>query len=66
MYTVAIDTGGTFTDIICLEKSGKVISFKSLTTLDYVTGVIDVLKKTAEYYSMDILNFLKNIELGLF
>jgi len=63
MYTVAIDTGGTFTDIICLEKSGKVISFKSLTTLDYVTGVIDVLKKTAEYYSMDILNFLKNIDL---
>lgn len=63
MYKVAVDTGGTFTDAICLENSEKVISFKSLTTLDYVTGVIDVLKKTADYYGMDILNFLKNVDL---
>ncbi|MDY6861804.1 MAG: hydantoinase/oxoprolinase family protein, partial [Thermodesulfobacteriota bacterium] len=63
MYKVAIDTGGTFTDVVCLEKSEKVKSFKSLTTEDYVTGVIDVLKKTAKYYGMDILNFLKNVDL---
>lgn len=45
---VAIDIGGTFTDLVGLDSSGKVIYTKSLTTYDNLAnGVLDCLRKAS-------------------
>ena len=43
MYTVAVDIGGTFTDVIVLESAtGRAFAGKSLTTpTDLQQGVLD-------------------------
>ncbi|MCS6785388.1 MAG: hypothetical protein NZ581_09400, partial [Candidatus Caldarchaeum sp.] len=48
MFRVAIDVGGTFTDLCALnEENGEIILGKGLTTVhDYGEGVISVLKSS--------------------
>lgn len=50
----AVDTGGTFTDLVVEEESGLLRMFKSSTTPDDpVRGVLDVLQVAADTYGVD-------------
>jgi len=48
MFRVAVDVGGTFTDLCALnEETGELVLGKTLTTShDYSLGVINVLKSS--------------------
>ncbi|MEM2044535.1 MAG: hydantoinase/oxoprolinase N-terminal domain-containing protein, partial [Candidatus Caldarchaeum sp.] len=48
MYRVAVDVGGTFTDLCALnEENGEVVLGKGLTTShDYSEGVMSVLRSS--------------------
>ncbi len=49
----AVDTGGTFTDLVVEDDSGEVRMYNSSTTLsDPVAGVLDTLELTAADYSL--------------
>lgn len=50
MYTVSVDIGGTFTDVVVFDEvNGRTVVGKSLTTPgDLQKGVIDGLKQTAD------------------
>ncbi|MDP7385684.1 MAG: hydantoinase/oxoprolinase N-terminal domain-containing protein, partial [Nitrospinota bacterium] len=47
-YSVGIDIGGTFTDLVCLnEETGQVTNHKMPSTPPtFIEGVMEVLKKT--------------------
>ncbi len=50
----AIDTGGTFTDLIVKPRDGAARMFKAATTpADPITGVLDVLDVAAAGYGLD-------------
>ena len=59
-YRVGIDVGGTFTDITLLdENTGKVEVMKVTTTVeDQSRGVIEILKKMGEKYSLEGINYI--------
>ncbi|MCS7009731.1 MAG: hypothetical protein NZL93_07320, partial [Chthoniobacterales bacterium] len=48
MFRVAVDVGGTFTDLCALnESTGEIVLGKGLTTVhDYAEGVVNVLKSS--------------------
>ncbi|MGA8261788.1 MAG: hydantoinase/oxoprolinase family protein [Arenicellales bacterium] len=55
----AIDTGGTFTDLIVEDEGGNISLYKSLTTPDNPTeGVINVLKLAAEQNDHSLRKYL--------
>lgn len=55
----AIDTGGTFTDLLVKDASGACRMFKSSTTpADPISGVLDVLGVAASDYGMSREDFL--------
>ncbi|MCG8335756.1 MAG: hydantoinase/oxoprolinase family protein [Proteobacteria bacterium] len=61
-YHVCIDIGGTFTDCLVSENSGKVSIFKSPTTPgNFEKGFINVLKVAAEGYGISIGDFAGQI-----
>lgn len=63
MYKVCIDTGGTFTDCVVLDKSGKFHEFKSPTTpSDFSEGVINSLSEAAEVFQISLRQFLEQVE----
>jgi N-methylhydantoinase A len=60
---VAVDTGGTFTDLV-LDEDGVVRLFKSPTTPDDpVRGVLDVLSVAASSLGTDLRDLLGRVEL---
>lgn len=60
---VAVDTGGTFTDLV-LDEGGTLRVFKSPTTPhDPVRGVLDVLGVTAETLGIEVDELLARVEL---
>lgn len=60
---VAVDTGGTFTDLV-LDEDGALRLFKSPTTpRDPVRGVLDVLTVAAESLGTDLAELLGRVEL---
>ncbi|MEO8668373.1 MAG: hydantoinase/oxoprolinase family protein [Bauldia sp.] len=55
----AIDTGGTFTDLLVEGDDGRLRMFKASTTPnDPVSGVLDALGKAAESYHLPLRQFL--------
>jgi N-methylhydantoinase A len=65
MLKTAIDVGGTFTDCLVLDEQGQIHQFKSPTTPeDPALGLINVLRKTAAFFKMDLTEFMSNV--GLF
>ena len=60
MYTVAVDIGGTFTDVVVIEDdSGKTFAGKSLTTPDDLQrGVFDGLGDAAGQVGVDVRQLL--------
>ena len=55
MYTVAVDIGGTFTDVVVIEgSSGHTVAGKALTTpADLQKGVLDGLQDAAANLKLD-------------
>jgi N-methylhydantoinase A len=61
---IAVDTGGTFTDLVVAETSGELMMFKSATTPDDpVRGILDVLDKGAAGYGVAREDFLAQTDL---
>ena len=62
MYTIAVDIGGTFTDVVAIDDdSGSIYMGKALTTqLDLQQGVMDSLANVAEGIGTDISSLLGN------
>ena len=61
-FHVAIDVGGTFTDLVCVEGDSRITSFKSPTTpVDVVNGTFDVLELCARHYDMTLEQFLGGV-----
>jgi len=49
MYTIGVDVGGTFTDLICVDREGNITVSKAPTTPeDPSVGMMDVLERCAE------------------
>jgi N-methylhydantoinase A len=60
----AVDTGGTFTDLMVADEVGSLSMFKASTTpSDPVAGVIDSLKVAADANGQDLRSFLARGEI---
>lgn len=58
-FSVAVDIGGTFTDLLVFDETGKVTSFKSPTThADLTEGIFNVLDKCAKSFDLSIREVL--------
>ena len=52
---VCIDVGGTFTDCLVMDETGRLQKFKAPTTpSDPTKGLMDAMNKAARYYGVDI------------
>ena len=59
---VCIDVGGTFTDCLVMDETGLLQKFKASTTpRDPSIGLMDVMKKAARHYKVDVKEFLSQI-----
>ena len=59
MYTVAIDVGGTFTDLVVADEERTISLFKAPTVPESpVEGVLDALKLAANHYKKPLREFL--------
>jgi len=64
-YVVGVDTGGTFTDLICVDENGESIIIKTPSTPeDPSIAIITGLKEMAAQIGTDVSNFLGLQELG--
>ena len=62
-FQIAIDVGGTFTDLVCKDNEGKISTFKSPTTPDnLVDGVFNALNLVANSYRLSVNDFLPQCE----
>jgi N-methylhydantoinase A len=58
-YIIGVDTGGTFTDVVVLDNSGKVWTAKASTTPDdFSRGVMDAVKEAAVAVGVDMKDLL--------
>jgi len=63
-YVVGVDTGGTFTDLICVDREGESLVVKTPSTAhDPSIAIMDGLKRVAEEIGMDgdVGRFLGNV-----
>ncbi|MBN2284462.1 MAG: hydantoinase/oxoprolinase family protein [Deltaproteobacteria bacterium] len=59
-YRLCIDIGGTFTDLVVVDRKGHVNIYKSPTTPDnYADAFIDVLKQAAGSYKIPLERFME-------
>jgi N-methylhydantoinase A len=61
-YFIGTDVGGTFTDLWVAERGGQARVFKSPTTGDVMSGVINAVKLAAEHFGKDFNAFCTGIE----
>ena len=60
---ISIDTGGTFTDLVCEDKKNKLKVFKVPTTPENPSiGILDGLKQIATSYEKNFKEFLSDID----
>ncbi len=63
MFKICVDTGGTFTDCMVLDGSGKLHEFKSPTTpWDFSEGVLNTIVDAAAYFQSSPADFLRQTE----
>jgi N-methylhydantoinase A len=61
-YVVGVDTGGTFTDMICVDEKGDYIVVKTPSTPENPSlAVIESLRKAGGQLGMDLASFLKEV-----
>ena len=59
---ISIDTGGTFTDLVCEDKKNKLKVFKVPTTPENPSiGILDGLKQIATSYEKNFKEFLSDV-----
>lgn len=61
-YFVGTDVGGTFTDLWVADETGATRVFKTPTTLDVQTGVLDAVALAAEGYGLSVEQFCAGID----
>ena len=61
-YFVGTDVGGTFTDLWVSESSGQTRVFKTPTTKDVLSGVIDAVKIAADAFDSSFNEFCGQVE----
>ena len=61
-YFVGTDVGGTFTDLWVADESGATRVFKTPTTKDVQTGVLDAVALAAEGFGLTVEQFCVKIE----
>lgn len=61
-YYVGTDVGGTFTDLWVADETGATRVFKTPTTRDVQTGVLDAVALAAEGYGLSVDRFCAAIE----
>ncbi|MEN2450786.1 hydantoinase/oxoprolinase family protein, partial [Bacillus sp. JR_15] len=59
-WVFGIDVGGTFTDLVAVNKDGKMVSTKTPSTPDQSDGVMNGIKKMAEIIGIDVKDLLAN------
>ena len=60
---ISIDTGGTFTDLVCEDKKNKLKIFKVPTTPENPSiGILDGLKQIATSYEKNFKEFLSDVD----
>ncbi|MFQ5873291.1 MAG: hydantoinase/oxoprolinase family protein [Dehalococcoidia bacterium] len=63
-YVVAVDTGGTFSDCVILDETGRVSTAKSPSTPhDYSIGVLESVRLAAEGVGMSVEDLLADADL---
>jgi N-methylhydantoinase A len=63
MYRIGIDVGGTFTDLVAVDETGRVVLAKAASTpRDPSIGVLDGLTRLAEVLEQDTRSLLKATE----
>ena len=61
-YVVGVDTGGTFTDLICVDEEGESIIVKTPSTPNNPSlAVIDGLRKAGKKLKKDFNSFLSDV-----
>lgn len=64
MFKVCVDIGGTFTDSILIDSSGKISEYKVPTTpIDFSEGIMNTLKEAAEAHNQSFEHFVSQIDL---
>jgi len=63
-FTIGVDIGGTFTDVVALSSDGEVLASKSPTTpADFSGGVLDAIRVAATSAGLEMGSFLARTEL---
>ncbi len=63
MFTIAVDMGGTFTDLVVADETGSVRLFKTASVpAAPVDGVINAVILAADHYGQDLTAFLGNTD----
>lgn len=64
MYTVAVDIGGTFTDVVAFDRGGQRMAMgKALTTAaDLQQGVLNALANAAQEFGVDVPRLIGGAE----
>ena len=63
-YTLGVDIGGTFTDVVVLSADGTSLTSKAPTTPgDFSGGVMDAIREAATAMGMDLPAFLARTEM---
>ena len=66
MYVLGIDVGGTFTDVVLVDREGEISNFKSLSTpKEPAKGIMDVLEIAAKGNNKTLISLLKEVVLVL-
>ncbi len=66
-YRIAVDTGGTFTDIVVTDKAGKLTLGKAPSTPERTSGgVIEGLKDAARNMALDLKVLIKGTEVLIY
>ncbi|MFL0365844.1 hydantoinase/oxoprolinase family protein [Pseudobacillus sp. 179-B 2D1 NHS] len=59
-WVFGVDVGGTFTDLVAIDRHGKMVSTKTPSTPDQSDGVMNGIKKVSEIIGVDIKVLLAN------
>ena len=66
-YRIAIDTGGTFTDLVLADERGGLVLGKSLTTYERIfVGIEGALKMAAEQAGASVADVLRDTDLVIY
>jgi N-methylhydantoinase A len=63
-YTVGVDIGGTFTDVVVLSPGGGITNAKSATTPDdFSSSVMDAMRQAADAMDLEVADLLGRCDL---